>query len=149
MMLSLAVQPRDRRLRATLIKWRAKQTGANNIMNEKNYNGWTNYETWLVKLWIDNDEGSQGYWQERAQAAYNEAESSETFTRTEEAALALDDELKAWHEEIAEGSGVPTSGFIADLFNSAMSEVNWYEIAASLIEDNVEEESEETEEAEA
>jgi len=26
-------------------------------MTTKEYNGWTNYETWLVKLWIDNDEG--------------------------------------------------------------------------------------------
>ena len=22
------------------------------------YNGWTNYETWAVKLWMDNEEGS-------------------------------------------------------------------------------------------
>ena len=22
-------------------------------MSDKTYNGWTNYETWLVKLWMD------------------------------------------------------------------------------------------------
>jgi CRISPR/Cas system-associated endonuclease/helicase Cas3 len=32
---------------------------------EKTYNGWKNYETWLVALWIDKD-GSADYWMERA-----------------------------------------------------------------------------------
>jgi|TARA_A100001388_G_scaffold48744_1_gene32441 hypothetical protein len=26
-------------------------------LTHKNYNGWTNYETWNVSLWIGNDEG--------------------------------------------------------------------------------------------
>ncbi len=106
---------------------------------DKKYNGWTNYETWLVKLWIDNDKGSQNFWQEEAQRIYGEAEADDTFSQAEKAALSLDEYLKEWHEEIAEQSGVPTTGFVADLFNAAMSEVNWHEIAVSLIEDNVEE----------
>ena len=27
-------------------------------------NGWENKPTWLVKLWIDNDQGNQEYWRE-------------------------------------------------------------------------------------
>lgn len=26
------------------------------MSNDKTYNGWTNYETWLVNLWIQNDQ---------------------------------------------------------------------------------------------
>lgn len=34
-------------------------------MNHNEYNGWTNYETWAVNLWIDNDGGTER-WTERA-----------------------------------------------------------------------------------
>jgi hypothetical protein len=108
---------------------------------EKQYNGWTNYETWLVKLWIDNDEGSQSEWQDAARIAYDDAGADETFSKAERAALNLMDMLKDQHEQIIEEANVPENGFIADLLNAAMSEVNWHEIAASLIEDNCEEEA--------
>ena len=26
----------------------------------ESYNGWSNYDTWNFKLWLDNDETSQG-----------------------------------------------------------------------------------------
>jgi len=106
------------------------------MSEEKGYNGWTNYETWNVKLWIDNDQGDQEFWSEQAQEAYDGAEADEPFTREERAALNLKDRLKDVFEE-----NTPTvTGCYADLLNSALLEVNWYEIAQSLIEDNVEKE---------
>lgn len=104
------------------------------MQNTTNYNGWTNYETWLVKLWMDNEEGSCNYWIEEAQRVFDAAEESDTFTKAEQAALDLEDILKDQHEE----SLPEMQGFVADLVNAAMSEVNWHQIAVSLIEDNCE-----------
>lgn len=101
-------------------------------MSDNKYNGWTNYETWCVKLWIDNDQGSQGYWSERAQSAFDDAEADKTFTRIENAAFALSAELKEEHEENTPTMG---SGVYTDLLNAALSSVNWHEIAVNMLED--------------
>lgn len=108
-------------------------------MNNNPYNGWHNYETWAVKLWLDNDEGSQGYWQERTEEVFEQAQPERFFTKSERALLDLTDALKEMHEE-----ALPElTGFAADLLNAAMSEVNWREIAESLLEGHCEDYSKE------
>ena len=95
-------------------------------MTRKEYNGWTNYETWVTKLWLDNDEGSYRYWADQAAG-------SDIAT--------LANQLKAEHAE-----AIPETmhtGLFADLLTAALSEVNWDEIAESLIEDNQSESKEE------
>lgn len=117
-------------------------------MNHKEYNGWHNYETWAVALWMDNEQGSHNYWGDRAQEAYDEAEAGSSYssqTREQAALIALSDMLKAEHEEAMPELG---ASIWADLLGAAMSEVNWYEIAEHLME-NVDKEEEAQEEAEA
>lgn len=97
-------------------------------MTHKEYNGWTNYETWLVKLWMDNDQGSYNYFQEMA--------------RENDNARDLADAIKEAHEAMLPD----LEGFPADLMNAAMSEVNWREIAESILGD-LEPQEEEAEEA--
>lgn len=42
-------------------------------MTKKEYNGWTNFETWNVNLWLDNEQSSQEYWQEQTVNALEHA----------------------------------------------------------------------------
>lgn len=96
------------------------------------YNGWTNYETWCVNLWIENEEGSQADLLERAEEAYRDAEGD-----VEAAAIGLADSLKEEYEsaesDVLERAGVENSVW-ADLLSAALSEVSWHEIAKNAID---------------
>lgn len=89
------------------------------------YNGWSNYETWNVKLWMDNEEGSYRYWNDEAHRIA-EDNSKEDATRI------LADQLKDEHQNNAPDLG---ASVWADLLGAALSEVDWYEIASALLED--------------
>jgi hypothetical protein len=98
----------------------------------KRYNGWTNYETWIVKLWMDNDQGSQEYWRERTEEIVKEARDAD------EARLGLVVAMEDWHRsgsfELLDDAGM-TSSVWADLMSAALDEVNWREIAEHLLEE--------------
>ncbi len=99
--------------------------------DEKGYNGWTNYETWLMALWIDNDQGL--YSESRAIVKECISLKYERY----EASHALKEWVESWPEieEIQD-----KASFVADLFNSAFSEINWYEIAQNYISEMIEDE---------
>ena len=80
------------------------------------YNGWTNYETWNVALWLDNDQGEQEHWTDRA----------EELERYE-----LKSELRDFFNENNPLSG--DASCYADLLSDALDTVNWYEIVDHLI----------------
>ena len=91
------------------------------------YNGWTNYETWNFNLWITNEEQYYSHALELAFDSENEYE--------------LSKKLEEWAEEMAED--VLTSyeyahGFISDMVNSSVREVNFYEVATHLWEERQE-----------
>ena len=86
------------------------------------YNGWTNYETWNVKCWMDNDEFSNAYWKDAAHGLKDLANAERHLAEQlkEEHESALPDELTGWQ---------------ADLLRGALSTVDWHEIAGALLED--------------
>ena len=98
------------------------------------YNGWTNYETWNVALWIDNEQGSYSYWRDRARECYKWAVDRGTgLDKTEQAKIDLADALK---EEIEEGNPLADqASFYADILRANLSEVNYHEIAGNLIDE--------------
>ena len=103
-------------------------------MTHKDYNGWTNYETWNVKLWMDNDEYTYHYWQEQTDELWKRAQENQAWpgsTRKESAAAQLADTLKSECEE----NQPEVSGMYADLLGAALSEVNWLEIAENMLEE--------------
>ena len=98
---------------------------AKNVAEAKRYNGWANYETWNVALWIDNEEGSYHERKDLARHANSVGD--------------LADRLKGWIEEMAPDLGAT---MYADLLNAALSEVDWYEIAEHWYEEEHGEDSE-------
>lgn len=107
-------------------------------MREKEYNGWTNYETWLVKLWLDNEESTYKF--------------VRALTEIHKTPNELADALKEYVEEnipslstlstveaATKAHPVPDSGMYSDLLNAALSEVNWFEIAEAYVADFKEE----------
>lgn len=117
---------------------------------EEGYSGWTNYPTWAVKLWIDNDQGSYIYWRgqatecaEIASIADGTADSEERAHR--EAVYELAEQIKDEHEEGYDYRRTAVFPNLAsheveatvydDLMSYALGRVNWHEIAESLIQE--------------
>jgi hypothetical protein len=94
-------------------------------MTNSTYCGWANYETWLVKLWIDNDQGVYELVNDWA---------SSILTATEDPEIQLMETLKEWIEEES-SEYTPTFGLYSDLLNAAIQNVDWYELAQSYLEE--------------
>ena len=82
------------------------------------YNGWRNWETWCVHLWITGEESSYGYWMDMANR-YDRDRLREELEAHYTEALALLEELP---------------GVFRDLLGGSLREVDWQEIAEALRE---------------
>ena len=107
-------------------------------MQDETYNGWKNYPTWCVNLWIGNERETDE--QAAAIAKYScvyadnycEQVKDGTWTPAQAARYTTADRFKEWvTDELAPDLG---ASFAADLLGYALDEVDWYEIADVYIE---------------
>lgn len=84
------------------------------------YNGWTNYETWLVNLWLTNEE----YTESELRSIANNGQRRDY--RKEELKSYVEDEMLALHK---------FNGLASDLIGAALCMVNWYEILDNATEE--------------
>tara|TARA_R110002051_G_C8584531_1_gene477818 strand:+ start:520 stop:807 length:288 start_codon:yes stop_codon:yes gene_type:complete len=94
-------------------------------MSNQEYNGWTNWETWNFKLWIDNSADSY------TSVLFLTLEVKEA----EEGVFTLSKELESLANDLCEESVTFETGFFNDVCNSAIKKVNFYEIAESYLEE--------------
>lgn len=80
-------------------------------MTDETFNGWTNRESWLVSLWLDNEQGTHERCREIAAACESDLAAGEAIERAI-------DEGELFGE-------LPVSGFLADLVNGALARVDW------------------------
>lgn len=98
-------------------------------MSNDTYNGWANKPTWLVNLWMTNDEGGEAWLREQVEQAIDDSDGDR-----DDAVSALADALEEQHAEYAGDHG-PQAGVMSDLLSWALAMVNWREIAESHIDD--------------
>ncbi len=90
------------------------------------YNGWANYETWVVNLWLTNDECMEEACREYANEALDDDGNHIDVAITATADW-LDDMYTDWLDDLG------PSGVMLDLLRHALDRVDWHEIAEVFV----------------
>jgi hypothetical protein len=85
------------------------------MTQDRTYNGWSTYETWLVNMWITNDRDLH------AQLHADVLDAGSLFDAKEILQAWADNEYDLYIEERGHG-------LFQDLLKGALDEVDWYEI---------------------
>ena len=94
----------------------------------ESYNGWSNYDTWCFKLWLDNEQKTQ-----------------EMVLNVVKYASKMDKSYNAIHyiqkfleQNAIENAPKLENGFYSDVLNASIRSVNYYQIADAYFWDYIE-----------
>jgi len=108
------------------------------------YNGWSNYETWNFKLWLDNDETVHNYIIDEIKKIKAIGYDAETYEVSNFLRSYIDDNMPNLNvstlSQSKYGSMCDKQGFYQDILNAGLREINTYEVAESYLEDLKEDE---------
>lgn len=110
---------------------------ASHTPQDQTYQGWSNYPTWAVNLWMANDEPMyrEALDMARATVMHISVDSNVLtgiWSEENAAKFRLADSYKDWLTEMAT---LDEASFRSDILGWALEQVNWEEIAAAWIED--------------
>ena len=97
----------------------------NELSFKETYNGWTNYETWCLNIWIDNDQ----YLAERKAELIREVTLHYDDKQAYELSLLLENMVEELKDNALE------VGLLSDLLGGAIGKINFFELAEHYIED--------------
>ena len=109
---------------------------------ERDYNGWSNYETWLANLWLgEGIIGDLHGVEEQARAFAESNDSDGNFAAYE---------MGRWlREEVSSTLPEATVGLATDLLGASLARIDWTEIARHYTDDAIRNEQEQTANANA
>lgn len=93
------------------------------------YNGWTNWETWNFKLWLDNDVATYNHFQEFAKVTLEDDKIEFKISDVEKYLREYaEDEI----DNYIEGKEM---GWINDFINMSKCEIDFHDIALHILKD--------------
>ena len=97
---------------------------------ENAYNGWSNYDTWNFKLWLDNSQASQEMVNNFIKSVYNKNLIKNAYAINE---------IRTFLEQYAlENAPELPNGFYSDVLSASIRSVNYYQIADAYYYDYLE-----------
>jgi hypothetical protein len=92
--------------------------------NMTKYNGWTNYETWCLNSWIDNDREWYRAVDDKATGLVNDA-----LTKKQQIEI-----LRSFIIDLVQDEEPKIKvDFYSDILNASIREVNFWEISTNII----------------